>query len=235
MTIVVSGGDCREDVAEFEEFRAEIYRMWSPQDGQEEFLTGRIVVYMWRERRMLRCERGEIGRRGSEVRAAWTRRLAEDVKVAIYFKDRMKLESSSRGIQYLVNELVHVLEDLAQGRLEVKARGSLNAYFTEELADAELSSIIKSGTAPSPEELARLRTSLEALRRDLSERIVPRQQMEAERLEAEIDRRALPALAAIDRLRRYSTPNARELNRAITVLERLQARRTARRPHSTYD
>ena len=185
------------------------------------------MVCLWREKRAERCEIGEIQRRG-DVRAAWARKQDERFRTAVVFRHRGELECSSRGVQYLLDELAKVLKDLSGGD-PGQAGAGLTWYFPDALAAAGFGRTASDGTPLSEGRLDQLRGALEVEQQSLAARLDVLRRSEADRVEAEIARRALPPLAVIKKLQRYTGPNARELHRNLALLYRLQTSRAGNR------
>lgn len=210
--VVISGGVCTEDQAEFDALFVRLHDDLQPAGALEFALVEDIAICRWRRRRLLRFENGTIRHQvDSGIRSLReTYRLMGAIPPA----------DSSWGVALLLEWLGAIRAHVeAHGQLTTQHRGWMKERFGW-TSDATAS---EGPNADAVKALILQRLDAEA---DKVKRLQPKLQ-EAERPALEIMRArgALPKKAALDKLLRYEAMNDRQLYRAINQLERLQRQR----------
>jgi len=209
--IVVSSKKIGEDPRDFEALLRKLRQHYDPADIGEEMQVENIAVCLWRERRALRCELGEVGH-------------ARDVnRRHNLFNAVVSSDSPAKRILQVLRK--GDLEMDRDGELSPSTKSTLSALFHwDELDDAVLE---KAGSRPDgARQIAVLQ---ELLHQNIREAI---QHFEAFREESEknqerrvIERYSIPDDEALNRILKYQALNDRRLQRALIQLERLQRQR----------
>jgi hypothetical protein len=163
-SVLVSGGDCQENPAEFQIVCDAVYDGLRPEGPLEEMLADRIAIGFWRKRRAWRYESAEIRRHGDNVRAERARLLEERFRDALLCQDRFALERTSRGAECLAHYVTTMLAGIEKKQLGSDAMDSLPVYFRRDLDAAGLTRQFRQkGTNWSEEDFDRLHAMLEGL------------------------------------------------------------------------
>jgi phage protein D len=190
-----------------------LWEHYQPADIGEELQVEIVATCLWRERRALRCELGEVGHAQVENREG----------------NRMfdKIPDSQSGPGEVLRILKTAESELKKDAVLSSKTGSAlwKALGWEELDEATMEKI-RTGQEQDLKKISqrqnqvgrKIRSMIEELERFLRER----QESEQRGI---IERYAIPDSEALNRLLRYQALNDRRLQRALTQLERLQRRR----------
>jgi hypothetical protein len=234
--VVIRTGDGKESVAEFKRLLQEFREKLQPVGILEETLVERIVVCIWRLKRVARCEAGEIRSKLDTVRSGepgrrlgklkWELQLFEVTKRADVF------ECSSFGVELLLEILDRVFAELEEGdELSEESEDRLEFFGTGDNSLADLYARFNPSAEPGTEEdgprvsRCELMDAIAKKATYLGDRLEVLQKYDAMALEAKVLRLGLPDKATVDKLLRYETTVERQLYRAIAQLDSLQSRR----------
>ncbi len=235
--VLVRGAQYQESQEEFDALHARFVADLEPVGPVEEMLVDQVVTGHWRLRRALRAEAGEIALSVDE--GHWGRNLEEKGPA-----DFRWLESGD-PVGALMDSAFgsRLLErDLERLQTKVEATGELTKEAIQEFAGqhephcmarqledfrAELEANPE-GLEPPALRTRRKELALAHIDGDLRLVRWARQRCEERELREEAARQAaavLPAQAVLDRILRYETKLERQIQRALTQLERWQRRR----------
>ncbi len=193
--IVISSKAIGEDPKEFEALLGNLQQHYQPADMGEELQVEIIAVCLWRERRALRCELGEIGR-------------ARD--------------TGSEGNQTSLEDQGGTLSTLRQAEREMKEEGEFSPETKNYMSlfgwRAPHTDDPRELGRWQEETLRKIREQIrnfENMGEDGDETDEG----------AVSDCYAIPDAAALNRILKYQALSGRRLQRALTQLERLQRRR----------
>jgi len=224
--IVINAGDCRENEDLFNATMAKFRRDLKPVGVLEELLVDTIVECYWRLARARRFEAGSIRQYGDAVRARVDRRRVELCAAAIALHEGEALRRMTRGVEYLLQQLNLITEDVRAGRFTEESEKWLLSFFGDRVSiKCDALDRGGSGTSISNEIQILLLEALEGERRSLCIELEEAKQNEDLKIDAHVAALALPSQIAIDRLRRYEGPIFRELHRTLAELRRCQDRR----------
>jgi hypothetical protein len=231
--VVITAGDYQEDEQEFGQLLEDLREQFTPVGVAEDLEVQKIALCYWRKMRAVRYEHGAIRQRTGDMREREERRHEQHVDSALKFA--ANLEGTAHGIQYLIDYLEWVKQEVLDGPLSAESQEWLEQHFPDEFAAPEdtlddetlLAELTETGPGVSADD-RRQRTDKidEQLRRlsRLREKVAATEELN---LESKLRAAALPGPGAVDKLIRYETSNDRELDRALTRLERMQERRHA--------
>jgi len=248
---VISTGDGKENLAEFDELLAGLQEYWKPAGQQEEMLLEEIATSYWRERRALRAERGQLTSQLDAVRPkrrAYRQERAEElIRRLPEASARAELMENPYGVELLIRALDSLRPGVKQrGQLTEKAREYLTTFFSDEesnlaascLALAERTTQEREGAEGNPEQRNHVDPPedlkigilklMDSERARLAELKKENARKEAAELEVEILAWSSPTAAAQETLLRYETTLQRKRCRAMAELLRLQKQRRAR-------
>jgi hypothetical protein len=226
--VVITAGDYQEDAQEFTRLLDALREQYTPVGMAEDLEVQKIALYYWRNMRAVRYEHGAIRRRTGDLREREELSREERFDLALRLGSRSKLERSSRGIQYLIDYLEYVKQELLDGEVSEQSQEWLEQIFPDEFAppdETQGAEQTVAGPAASKDYERQMVAKInEKLRRlsPLREKVTAIEELN---LESKISAAALPAPAAVDKLVRYETSNDRALARALNRLEGMQARR----------
>ena len=223
--VVITTGDYREDAEEFAQLLDELREQFTPVGVAEDLEVQEIALYYWRKMRAVRYEHGAIRKRTGDLREreADNRedRFGSDLRLGF------NLERSSRGMQYLIDYLEDVKQEVLDGTVSGESYKWLEEHFPDEFARPDEAQLVQRGdrrVAPADYGKQMIAKIDEHLRR-LSAVQEKAAAIEELNLDSKISAAALPGPGAVDKLIRYETSNDRALDRALKRLESMQARR----------
>lgn len=228
--IVIIRGDLKEDERAFTQLLEELQAQFQPVGVAEELEVQKIAGCYWRKRRAIRYEHGAILQKTADLRGREQRSRQGDFDHAL--QHDFDIEETSHGIHYLIDGLGEAKHEALEGRVSSETLEWLVKQFPNHfrLPDGTKAGALFAAepVALSPASLRELRDGIDAQRRRLA-RLRPKVvRTERLALESKIRTAALPGLEVVDKLVRYETSNERELDRALTRLERMQERRRAK-------
>jgi hypothetical protein len=224
-SIVVDGGDCREDFAEFADLLTRLHDEFDPLGAMEEFLVRQIAAAMWKLQRASRAEVGEIRRSGDDIRHAIERRRAKHVRLAIRFPDGEALRRYSAGIEYLLCRLHAISDEVRAGHLTAKANRWFIVFFYQRIVRWTVAMGSKQVGDLAHDIQAQLLGELESQVKELQAELPKVEREEQWRVEAEVLQRALPTGDALSKIGRCESRTSKELHRWLALLQDLQQQR----------
>lgn len=209
-----------------DDYDAHLARIWKacdPQGGFEELLVDKLVSNLWRQRRMLVAEGAEIRIGRESCEQEFRDEQAQLPETTVGFLDKIKHEIKDLGFEHASvadnlltiygagSEWPETLYQRYRGYIKAaelfkkgnRGKGSLSLEECKKKFESELSS-----------EIQRLREQFEQ-----------RASLGADRMNLEMLRRNVPKSAKLDRLLKYGASLAREFDRTLNQLERLQRMR----------
>lgn len=185
-----------------------------------------VALSYWRKMRAVRYEHGAIRKRTGNMRE----REEIDREAGFDFALRLghNLERSSRGIQYLIDYLEYVKQEVADGTVSGESQEWLEQHFPDEFAPPEETEVVEqtaAGPAAAQDYRRRMVKKIDEHLRRLSLMRDKFAAIEELDLESKISAAALPGPGGVDKLNRYEASNDRALDRALKRLEGMQARR----------
>jgi len=223
--VVITAGDYQEDPEEFTQLLDDLREQFAPVGVAEDLEVQTIARCYWRKIRAARYEHGAIRKRTGEMRAREEHNREHDFGTA--FRLGLDLERSSRGIEYLLNMLEGVKQELRDGTVVGECFEWLKEQYPDEFLPPDKTEVVQleDRRVLTMDYRDRIVATID---RHL-DRLAPLHAEVAEReelnLESKIAAAALPGPGAVDKLIRYETSNDRQLDRALQRLEGLQARR----------
>jgi hypothetical protein len=225
--IVITRGDYQEDEEAFAELVEELSEQFEPAGVAEELEVQKIAIYYWRTMRAVRYEHGAIRKRTGHMRGREEDRRERDFDRACDFD--FSLERSTRGLRWLIEGLEVAKEESLAGQVSPESVDGLRKHFPEAFPvpdEVEFGDGSAEGYVVGPPEY--LRELLAGIDEQLC-RLLPLREKVAQAeeldLESKVHNAALPGPEVVDKLVRYQTSNERELDKALSRLERMQARR----------
>jgi len=230
--VVIAAGDGQESRRQFQLLLDQLRRDLQPQGTLEELLVEKVAVCYWRQRRLLRYETGQIRKDLDTARSekasqkAFALDLAQSFSASGLPLDRQKLRQSSLGLQYLI-------EQLDEMRQEVETTGSVSQKTCERLVQ-----LFGRGEQDLPARIKGVELQdwsnglLQVLDQEKArlEQLKPQvQQQEQLQDESYLARLSLPKKEPLDSLVRYETSLERHLDRILRQLGRLQKQRPGAR------
>lgn len=237
---VVQGLQVKESKEEFMELHQRFWEELEPVGPVEEMLAGQIVTLHWRMRRVWAAESGEIVLSVDEDSGNRNRKLTEDEERKLWpaTGDTIKgMRDSTLGnsiIEKTLRELrVTVEQEGFLSETAVRKTGSaLGGNYNDLTREMDW---VRRKSQENPENLeaaalnAKQKTEALAFLDEELNRVMQDKARCVERDEnAEKARGAaslMPSTGALERILRYETALERQLNRAMTQLERIQERR----------
>ena len=223
--VVITAGDYQEDAEEFLQLLGDLREQYTPEGMAEDLEVQQIALFYWRKMRAVRYEHGAIRKRTGDLRerAADNREdgFGSDLRLGF------NLERSSRGMQYLIDYLEDVKQELLNGTVSGESYKWLEEHFPDEFARPDEAQLVQRGdrrVAPADygkQMIAKIDEQVRRLSR-LREGLATIEELN---LDSKIHASALPGREAVDKLIRYETSNDRALGRALDRLERMQERR----------
>ena len=224
--VVITTGDYREDAGEFTHLLDGLREQYTPVGLAEDLEVQQIALYYWRKMRTVRYEHGAIRTRTGDLREREERRREDSFDNDLRFG--INLERSSRGMQYLIDYLEDVKQEVLDGTVSGESYKWLEEHFPDEFALLDETQLDEE-TAPSPaasKDYGRqMVAKIDAQVRRLSSLRDKLATIEELNLESKINAAALPGPEAVDKLTRYETSNDRAMDRTLKRLEGMQARR----------
>jgi hypothetical protein len=232
-TAVITMGDYQEDEQEFAQLLEDLREQFTPVGAVEDLEVQKIALCYWRKMRAVRYEHGAIRQRTGDMRER--EELSHEKSFDLALGCGSNLERTSRGIEYLITTLEAVKQEARDGTVSDESQEWLEQHFPDEFAPPDETLDDETLLAEQPEagpgvaedeRRQRVATIDEQLRRlsRLREKVAAIEELN---LDSQLRAAALPGPGAVDKLIRYETSNDRELDRALTRLERMQERRRA--------
>jgi hypothetical protein len=226
--VVITAGDYQEDPEEFAQLLDDLREQFLPVGVAEDLEVQEITRYYWRKMRAVRYEHGAIRKRTGDLREREARRCKSRFDISLSLGS--DLERSSRGIQYLIDYLEYVKQEVHDGTVSGEYYKWLEQHFPDEFAPPDETQLfIDEETAASPAASKDCGRQMVAKINEQLRRLSPLREklatIEELNLESKLSAAALPGPEAVDRLIRYETSNDRALDRALKRLEVMQARR----------
>ncbi|MCK4773523.1 MAG: hypothetical protein KAT30_02015 [Candidatus Krumholzibacteria bacterium] len=235
--VVIGAGDGKESMAEFKRLLETFRQDLKPVGALEEALVEQIVQLLWRLRRVLRCETGEIRSKLDDARSQEINRQTEKIQSklqsAYNTKHMAAFKCSSSGVRYLLNILDEAEGELKQtGLISGEVLHRLKSFFGD--SEIDLPGLCASyDPSGCPEEengiftadRGHLYEAIDWEREYLEELLKSLEKSEAMALEAKILSLHLPDRETIEKLLRYESAITKQLDRAIILLHALQKRR----------
>ncbi len=226
--VVITAGDYQEDEQEFGQLLEDLREQFTPVGVAEDLEVQKIALCYWRKMRAVRYEHGAIRQRTGDMREREELRHEQHV-------DSANLERSARGIQYLIDYLEWVKQEVRDGPLSNESQEWLEQHFPDEFAAPEdtrndktlLAELTETGPGVPEDDRRQLMDKIDEQLRRLSRLRKKVAATEELNLESKLRAAALPGPGAVDKLVRYETSNDRELDRTLKRLERMQERRRA--------
>jgi hypothetical protein len=232
-TVAITAGDYQEDEQEFAQLLEDLREQFTPVGVAEDLEVQKIALCYWRKMRAVRYEHGAIRQRTGDMREREARSQEQSFDLALGCGSN--LERTSRGIDYLIDYLEWVKQEVLDGPVSNESQEWLEQHFPDEFAAPEdtlddetlLAELTETGPGvPEDDRRQRMDTIDEQLRRlsRLREKVAAIEELN---LDSKLRAAALPGPGAVDKLIRYETSNDRELDRTLKRLERMQGRRCA--------
>lgn len=227
--VVITRGDYKEDEAAFSQLLEELQAQFQPVGVAEELEVQKIANCYWRKKRAIRYEHGAILQGTGDLRGREQRSRQDDFDNAL--QHELDIEDTTQGIEYLIDGLGEARHEAFAGQVSRETLEWLAKQFPNHFVLPEETKAARwlgeEHVALSADALRELRDGIDAQLRRLA-RLRPKV-VRTERLdlESKIRTAALPGPEVVDKLVRYETSNDRELDRALTRLERMQERRRA--------
>ena len=224
--VVITAGDYREDAQEFTQLLDGLREQYMPEGMAEDLEVQQIALYYWRKMRTVRYEHGAIRTRTGDLREREERRREDSFDNDLRFG--INLERSSRGMQYLIDYLEDVKQEVLDGTVSGESYKWLEEHFPDEFAlldETQLDEETAASPAASKDYGRQMVAKIDAQVRRLSSLRDKLATIEELNLESKINAAALPGPEAVDKLTRYETSNDRAMDRTLKRLEGMQARR----------
>jgi hypothetical protein len=234
--VVIKTGDGKESAAEFkrliENFRLDLQPVGVLEETQVEL----IVVCLWRLRRVLRCETGEIRSKLDNARSRKFIRQAESLEFDLGFPidavRRKRLKRSSSGVRFLLSLLDRAYKELEETGLVDNKTIDLLSKCLGDSENSVAGLCTRYDPTGCPENKGDDSTvskgdifeAIDWEKTLLEELLEVLQENEAMELDAKIASLHLPDKDTTEKLLRYETALAKQLDRAITLLHTLQKR-----------
>lgn len=228
--VVITRGDYKEDEAAFSQLLEELRAQFQPVGIAEGLEVDKIGICYWRKKRAIRYEHGAIRQGTGDLRGREQRSRQDDFDNAL--QHELDIEDTSHGIEYLMDGLGEARREALDGQVSRETLEWLAKQFPNHFVLPEEPKagrwLVEEPVALSSDARRELRAGIDAQRHRLA-RLRPKV-VRTERLdlESKIRTAALPGLEVVNKLVRYETSNDRELDRALTRLERMQERRRAK-------
>ncbi len=222
----ITRGAYQEDEQEFAQLLNDLREQFTPVGVAEDLEVQKIALCYWRKMRAVRYEHGVIRKRTGDLRER--EELSREERFDLALRDGSNLEDNSRGIQYLIDGLEEVKQEVLQGTLPRESREWLKENFPDEFAPPDQTQVVGqavAGTVASKDYARQMMGKIDAQLRRLSPMREKLAAIEEMNLESKISATALPGSGMVDKLVRYETSNDRELDRALKRLEGMQERR----------
>jgi hypothetical protein len=223
--VPITKGDYQEDGEEFLQLLDDLREQFTPVGMAEDLEVQQLALYYWRKMRAVRYEHGAIRKRTGDLREreADTREDSFRSDLRLGFN----LERSSRGMQYLIDYLEDVKQEVLDGTVSGESYKWLEEYFPDEFARPDEAQLVQRGDrrVGTADYVKQMIAKIDAQVRRLSPLREGFATIEELNLESKINAAALPGPGAVDKLIRYETSNDRALDRALKRLERMQERR----------
>ena len=225
--VVITAGDYQEDEQEFAQLLEELREQFTPVGVAEDLEVQKIALCYWRKMRAVRYEHGAIRKRTGDLRER--EELSREERFDLALGLGSNLERSSRGIQYLIDYLEYVKQEVLDGTVSGESQEWLEQKFPDEFAPPD--EMEPGGESADghvgipPGYLRELSDGIAAQLRRLGPLREKVAEIEELNLESKIRAAALPGPGVVDKLIRYETSNDRALDRAFNRLEGMQARR----------
>jgi hypothetical protein len=225
-TVVITAGDYQEDAQAFAQLLEGLCAQFTPVGVAEDLEVQKIARYYWREMRAGRYEQGAIQRRTVDLRERETLRVQKSFDSTETFPSTPK--QSSRGIQFLINGLEDVKQEVLNGTLSGESQEWPEYYSLDEFLlpdETEGAEERAVDLVVSPDDRRQMVAKIDEQLRRLASARAKAAAIEELNIDAKISAAALPGPAMMDKLIRYETSNERALDRALKRLEGMQARR----------
>jgi len=247
--VVIQSGEGQEDIREFSELLDRLYEEHSPDGVMEEFCVERIAALIWRMRRSLRAEIGEIRLKidsiTSETFVESAKKFEFSRNFSIGGSNRIDLMDSSLGNQFLLirledaKSLVENTGGIPDDSLEEFRQylGCEQGSFTFQCF--VINAIYDERTQRSaPEEKSLNDGDYAEMKRKALLRVIDKEIKQTEefleinrerdkmRIDATILQLNIPSRESVFKLMRYETAIDRQLFRSIQLLEYYQAKRS---------
>ncbi len=224
--VVITRGDYKENEQAFAELLDALREQFTPVGMAEGLEVQTVALYYWRKMRAVRYEHGAIRKRTGNMRE----REEIDREEGFDFALRLghNLERTSRGIQYLIDYLEYLRQEVLDGEVSEESQKWLDQNFPDEFAPPEETEVVEptaAGPGPAKDDKRQMVKRIDEHLRRLSALGEQVAAMEELGLESKISAAALPGPGGVDKLSRYEASNDRALDRALKRLEGMQARR----------
>jgi len=232
-TVAITAGDYQEDEQEFAQLLEDLREQFTPVGVAEDLEVQKIALSYWRKMRAVRYEHGAIRQRTGDMREREARSQEQSFDLALGCGSN--LERTSRGIDYLIDYLEWVKQEVLDGPVSNESQEWLEQQFPDEFAAPEdtlddetlLAEQTEAGPGVTEDDRRQRMDKIDEQLRRLSrlrEKVAATEELN---LESKLRAAALPGPGAVDKLLRYETSNDRELDRILKRLERMQERRRA--------
>ncbi len=145
--VVITSGDYKEDNQEFAHLLRELEEQFTPVGVAEELDVEKIALCYWRKMRAVRYEHGAIRKRTGDLRER--EELSREESFESDLDSGANLERSSRGIQYLIDYLEYVRQEVLDGEVSEESQEWLDQNFPDEFAPPEETEVVEQ-TATGP-------------------------------------------------------------------------------------
>jgi hypothetical protein len=227
--IVITRGDYKEDKREFAQLLQDLWEQLTPVGVAAELEVQQIALCYWRKKRAIRYEHGAIRQRTGDMR--WRKQVSRAKQFEEALSSGSSLEHSSLGIEHLIDRLQKAKQEVLDGKVTDGALDWLEEHYPADLDfldEMEPDDESADGHVVMPPEYSRaLLDRIDAQLRRLSQLRAKVARIEELDLESRIRTAALPEPSVVEHLVRYEASNDRELDRAVTRLERMQERQRA--------
>ncbi len=221
--VVITAGDYQEDPQAFAQLLDELREQFMPVGVAEDLEVQKIALSYWRKMRAIRYEHGAIRKRTGDLRER--EEDSRKNKFGSALRLGFNFERSSRGIQYLVDYLEDVKQEVLDGTVSGESYKWLEQHFPDEFTRPDQTQVggqTVAGTVASKDYARQMLANIDAQLRWLSPLREKVAAIEELNLDSKISAAALPGPGAVDKLIRYETSNDRALDRALKRLEGMQ-------------
>jgi hypothetical protein len=222
--VLITAGELKEAPEEFAQLLTGLHAHYKSVGVLEDMLVLKIARCLWKDRRAQRYEAGAIQRQNEYWRAQETSQNEERFKEALAAGE--SLESSARGIRYLLNGLDAATEHAQRGEWSTESSTFLAEHFPDRilLPPAPEKPI---GSLPDDVDRKQLIKELKAQRDRLRERLPEVEATEKREGDARVRSYTLPDAQDLDRMLRYGIPIDKQFHRTMVQLRQVQADRRA--------
>lgn len=225
---IIAAGEGQERREDFERLLGQLRRDLRPQSALEEMLVEKVAVCYWRLRRLLRYETGQIRKdldtAGSQSADEKLRQLdlAHTFSAAGLPLARQKLRQSSLGLQYLIEQLEKMRQEVeTTDTLSEKTSERLIKFFGPGELDfpARLQSV---GKQNWPQDLMEALTEEKARLEQLKPQVEQQEELQQQSHRARL---SLPDKQATEHLVRYQNSLEHQLDRTLRQLQSVRTKK----------